>query len=159
MASRKPGPRTSLRPPSRGKAEPLPPIDAEGILRTLAEVRKVIPKLDGVPGAPAPKRTDERFISGALDVNSLREFDYQAVTDGLESVTAELSAALDAAQQKMLDQALDVYYAAVELARDPVHAEMIPHVEQMRRAYEQSYGRPIPSREETEAERRRRGRK
>jgi hypothetical protein len=157
MASRKAGPKTSLRPPSGPKVEPLPPIDAEGILRTLAEVRKAIPKLDGVPTVPPPKRSDERFISGALDVNSLREFDYQAVTDGLESVAAELSAALDAAQQKMLDQALDVYYAAVELAADPAHAEMIPHVEQMRRAYEQSYGRPIPSREETERERRRRG--
>jgi len=137
--------------------EPLPPIDAEAILRTLAEVRKAIPKVEGAPAPPPVKRTDERaFISGALDANSLREFDYQAVTEGLESVTAELSAAIDAAQQKLLDQALDVYYAAVELAGDPTHPELIPQVEAMRRAYQQSYGRPIPSREETEGERRRR---
>jgi len=40
--------------------------------------------------------------------------------------------------------AMKVYYAAEELAKDPEHAELIPHVEKMREAYSSFYGKPIP---------------
>jgi hypothetical protein len=41
-------------------------------------------------------------------------------------------------------KALDVYYTAEELARNPEHAELLPHVDAMRQAHEAQYGRPIP---------------
>jgi len=44
----------------------------------------------------------------------------------------------------VLADALRIYYAAEELARDPANAHLIPHVEAMRRAYEHDYGVPIP---------------
>jgi hypothetical protein len=44
--------------------------------------------------------------------------------------------------------ALDAYYTAEELARDPAHAELVPHVEAMQRAHEAQYGKPIPPKRE-----------
>lgn len=46
-------------------------------------------------------------------------------------------------------KALEIYYAAEELARDPEHAELIPHVARMREAYERDYGVPIPPKGES----------
>ena len=48
--------------------------------------------------------------------------------------------------EELYRKGLEVYYAAEDLARDPAHAELIPHVEAMRRAHEAQYGRPIPPR-------------
>ena len=43
--------------------------------------------------------------------------------------------------------------SAEELARDPAHANVILHVEALRKAHQNSYGRTIPTKEETEARR------
>jgi hypothetical protein len=64
----------------------------------------------------------------------------------LESLTDGLAAAIDDAQARLLAQCLEVYYTTEALSRDPAHANLVPHVEEMRRAYERSYGRPIPER-------------
>ena len=63
-------------------------------------------------------------------------------------MAAELRMAQNEAEARVLSQALAVYYAAEELARDPAHADLIPQVEAMRTAYERDYGRPIPARGE-----------
>jgi hypothetical protein len=42
--------------------------------------------------------------------------------------------------------ALEIYYAAVELAKDPEHAHLIRYVEQMRAVYRRDFGREIPER-------------
>jgi hypothetical protein len=41
-------------------------------------------------------------------------------------------------------QALKIYYAAEELAKDPEHAHLIPYVEQMRAIYRRDFGTDIP---------------
>jgi hypothetical protein len=128
------------------KSEPkLKPIDAEGILRTLAEMRKQIPFLKH----DAPPPTHDEGVMGGLDAggmnpDELEEFNYLAVADGLESLADELSVAIEEKRQQALAQALEIYYAAEELAKDPAHADLIPHVEAMRAAYEKGYGKPIP---------------
>jgi hypothetical protein len=43
-----------------------------------------------------------------------------------------------------LQDCLNVYYATEELVKDPANAHLIPHLEAMRKAYEDSYGKPIP---------------
>lgn len=129
------------------KAEPrLKPIDAEGILRTLAEMRKKIPFLKH--DAPPPTRDDGARMSdaGFLSADDIEEFNYLAVADGLESLANELSEAIEEKKAAALAKALEIYYTAEELAKDPENANLIPHVEAMREAYLQSYGTPIPSR-------------
>ena len=72
----------------------------------------------------------------------LDDFELATVAEGLERLTGELSEALDRAKAKVLADALRIYYAAEELARDPANAHLIPQVEAMRRAYEHDYGVP-----------------
>ena len=47
---------------------------------------------------------------------------------------------------RLFDQAMEVYYAAEELSRDPAHAHLIPLVEDLRATFERDMGYPIPPR-------------
>jgi hypothetical protein len=42
--------------------------------------------------------------------------------------------------------ALEIYYAAEKLAKNPEHAHLIPYVEQMRAVYLRDFGTEIPER-------------
>lgn len=117
-------------------------LDAAPILRQLADIRKAIPHLQ----PPPPRRTGD---GRAPDVDGLpswteEDFEYAAVADGLASLADDLSAAIEHGNAVATARALEIYYAAEELARDPQHAELIPHVERMRAAYESEHGGPIP---------------
>lgn len=115
-------------------------MEAEKILEMLGDVRKLIPQ------APQP-RTETGIAPGRSGGSeAIADFEYGAVADALESIADSLGAAIDDAQANLLTRCLEVYYAAEELSRDPAHADLIPRVEAMRRAYEQSYGKPIPPR-------------
>ncbi|HEY0141825.1 MAG TPA: hypothetical protein VGF48_13080 [Thermoanaerobaculia bacterium] len=117
-------------------------LDAEPILRQLAEMRKSIPYLQPKPPRPA---IDGR--APAIDGSSHwteEDFEYAALADGLESLAEDIRLSVDYARAQALEKALEVYYATEELSRDPEHADLIPHVEKMRAAYERDYGHPIP---------------
>ena len=43
-----------------------------------------------------------------------------------------------------LEKALEIYYVAEELAKQPENAHLIKHVEEMQRAYQAEFGKPIP---------------
>lgn len=75
---------------------------------------------------------------------AMSEFEASAAADALESLAGEVRTLADRRMAEVHQKALEVYYTAEELAKDPAHAELIPHVEAMRRAYEAQYGRPIP---------------
>lgn len=74
------------------------------------------------------------------------DFELDAVRAGLEQVATELALSLAHIRAQAVADALKVYYVTEELAKDPVNAHLIPHVEAMRRAYENDYGVPIPPR-------------
>jgi len=117
-------------------------LDAEPILRTLAEMRKSIPYLDQNP--PRPTTGDGRPSAGGIVPRTAEEFEYAAVADALESLADDISTAVARANARAKEEALKIYYAAEELARDPQHANLIEHVEKMREAYLSQYGKPIP---------------
>jgi hypothetical protein len=111
-------------------------MNAEAILETLAKLRQSIPyKLVPVP--------ESRSVPSH---QSVADFEEATIVEELERLTAELTDALDAAHDRVLVNALEVYYATEALARDPENAHLIPHVEAMRRAFEHDYGIPIPER-------------
>lgn len=140
--------------------------DAAAALRTLAQIRESIPEKFRVQVTPPAEQQPQSFLpamalpagalsgapSGALpagainEEDALEDFELQALQDGVESVLAELTASLDHARELALAQALNVYYTAEELAREPEHAALIPHVEAMRAAYIRDFGKPIPPR-------------
>ena len=111
--------------------------DAAPILQQLAEIRKGLPHRASIPSRPA---SDGR----ALDVRTEEDFEYAALVEGLESLAADVSATVEHARAAATAKALEIYYAAEELSRDPEHADLIPLVEKMRAAYESDYGKPIP---------------
>lgn len=77
-------------------------------------------------------------------VQAMDEFELLAASDALETLAADVRAFVERRYEEVLRKALDVYYVAEELARDPAHADLVPRVAAMRRAFENQYGRPIP---------------
>jgi hypothetical protein len=121
----------------------MPPkkLDAEPILRKLAEMRKSIPYIDEAPPRPA---TDGKTVLEGIPLETPEDFEYAAVIDALESLAGDLSAVIEQKRARLEEQALEVYYTAEELARDPEHADLIPVVERLRQAYQNDHGKPIP---------------
>jgi hypothetical protein len=117
-------------------------VNAQEVLAKLAEMRSQIPFLkDKPPPKPKPGAMDGRF-----DAGSEEEFELLAVAEGLQSLADELHETIEERQAIVMEQAMEVYYSAVELSQQPEHADLIPHVEAMRAAYTRDYGHPPPDR-------------
>jgi len=119
-------------------------MNTEELLGKLAEMRRSIPYLSERP------RPENKSL---LDARTVEEFETAAVVDALETLADDVRATIEETTQRAYENALDVYYAAEELARDPQNAHIVPHVEAMRAAHQKSYGKPIPTKEETEERR------
>jgi hypothetical protein len=116
-------------------------VDAVAILSKLSELRQRIPEVNDLPPRPRPA---EDGRAATFPGATMEDFDLMAVADGLESLADDIHAVAEQKLASAVAKALEIYYAAEELARDPAHPEMIPHVENMRRAYEKDFGKPIP---------------
>ena len=117
-------------------------LDAEPILRELAEMRRAIPFLD--EGPPRPAIDGRASALDGMPLGDEQDFEYASLTDALESFQADLGAALDRKRAQLTAEVMKIYYAAEEAARDPENAHLIEYVERMREAYQRQYGRPIP---------------
>ena len=121
-------------------------VDVEGILETLSKVRRQIPQL-GNTTAKAPLDDTAAmgsFLQGGQEATEL--FEMETLADALESFAGELSASIEASEEKLMADALEVYYAAEALSKDPEHAHLIPYVEEMRAIYRRDFGKEIPER-------------
>jgi hypothetical protein len=79
-------------------------------------------------------------------LETAEDFEWAALTEGLQTLSDDLTAAVAHKRAALEAKALEIYYKCEELARDPQHADLIPHLERMRAAYERDHGRPIPPR-------------
>lgn len=123
-------------------------MNAEAVLAKLAEMRSKMPFDDEIRNRKRPEKTSR------MEARDLEEFEMLSVADALEDLANDTRAMIDKRMAEAMEKALDVYYTAEELARLPEHAELIPHVENMRAAYQKQYGRPMPTKAETEERRR-----
>lgn len=117
-------------------------MDTESVLRTLADLRKRLP----FAGESAPRPAEDgrtRALDG-IPLLTVEDFEYAAIHDAIESLIADVSAVAARKHAEVLETALNVYYTAEELSRDPEHADLIEQVEKMRAAYEKDFGREIP---------------
>ena len=121
-------------------------LPAELILGVLTTMRKQIPFLNQAPPRPS-EDSRTRAIDG-LPLETVEDFEWAAVIDGIESLANDLAAVVAQKQAAVLEEALRVYYITEELARDPEHADLIELVEKMRAAYERDFGKPIPAKGE-----------
>jgi hypothetical protein len=117
-------------------------IDVDGILSTPAAVRKQVPYL-----ADAPTRDtagDIMLLAG--DDEAMELFEMETLANALESFAGELSDSIETAQEQAMAGALEIYYAAEKLSKEPEHAHLVPYVEQMRAVYLRDFGTEIPER-------------
>jgi hypothetical protein len=130
----------------------IPPnkVDVDAALQLLAQIRASIPEKYRVPVPPRPEAAHAFMASPLPSAGELELFDLETVQEGVETVLAELTASLDYARNKAIEESLKIYYVAEELAKDPEHADLIPHVIAMREAYERDFGEPIPPRPKPE---------
>jgi hypothetical protein len=125
-------------------------IDVEGILETLSTIRQQIPQLAHVAAkrptkAPVGDTTvPASFLPGECEVTEA--FEMETLAEALESFAGELSASIEAAEEKAVADAMEIYYAAEKLAKEPEHAHLIPYVEEMRASYRRDFGVEIPER-------------
>lgn len=136
--------------------------DADAILRTLTEIRNALPKGDerpepgsaGDPDVVVRKLREVRRAvrEGACQElgNPVRDFEYIAIQETVESLIPQLDAVLERAEARVLETWLRIYYAAEDLSRDPANAHLLAHVEDMRREYERVFGEPIPPKSDPE---------
>lgn len=120
-------------------------MNVEEVLAGLARIRAALP-------ARRERRAREEKTS-RMDVGSVEEFELGAVRDALEELADDVGGIVREKQEALYEQVLDVYYATEELSREPEHAHLVEHVEKMRAAHLRSYGRPVPTKEETERRR------
>lgn len=103
--------------------------------------------------------SDERAASEKLSANdggqglvystlerdqALDDFDVLAAADSLQILGAQILAMVERREQELYQKCLQAFYVAEEMARDPEHADLVPHVESLRRAHLAQYGKPIP---------------
>lgn len=112
----------------------------EATLLRLAEMRNSIPGIEEV----AVKRAGSDGRASFHE--TVEEFETFTFIEALETFAEDVAAYADRKEQELHDWVLQAYYTAEELARDPANADLIPHLETIRRAYEHDYGRPIPPR-------------
>ena len=122
-------------------------IDVEGILKTLASIREQVPHLPKTPAKPVAGDTAGEPAFTADD-ESMELFELETLADALESFAGELSESIETAEAKAMVHAMEIYYAAEKLSKDPEHAHLIPYVEQMRAIYRRDFGKDIPERKE-----------
>jgi hypothetical protein len=67
--------------------------------------------------------------------------------DALRTVADDMDLVLTQRRERFYREAMEIYYTAEELSRQPEHARLIEHVEAMRRAHIAEYGYPPPPRE------------
>ena len=118
-------------------------MDAAKILEELAKLRAGLPPEMRDRRSPRKEGATTRMKLPSSG-DAMADFEEAAVIEALESLADDVGAVVQEKRAKLLAQALEIYYTAEELARNPEHANLIPHVEEMRRAYEKEYGKPIP---------------
>lgn len=126
--------------------------DVDKAMRMLAEADQIIDSVltaeERQAVAALGRRVDSQGAEGMYaaveHVQAQEDFDLLATADALEGLAAKVRAVVEVKQAEAYQQALDLYYAAEELSKDPAHAHLTEHVERLRAAHLRQYGKPIP---------------
>ena len=89
----------------------------------------------------------EEIYSTVERAEALEEFEAHAAAAALVALADDIDTIVQARLAEAYRQGLEVYYAAAALARLPENAHLIPHVEAMRAAHLEQYGKAISEKE------------
>lgn len=114
---------------------------AAEILDELAKLRERLPE---EMRRPRPKKESSERMALPASGDAMADFEQQAIIDALQSLADDVHAGIEEKRAKMMEKALEIYYVAEELSKQPENAHLIKHVEEMQRAYQAEFGKPIP---------------
>ncbi len=114
---------------------------AAEILDELAKLRERLPE---EMRRPRPKKETSERMALPASGDAMADFEQAAIIEALQSLADDVHAGIEEKRAKMLEKALEIYYVAEELAKQPENAHLIKHVEEMQRAYQSEFGKPIP---------------
>lgn len=118
--------------------------DVAWLLSQLAEARKALPVSEE---EHRPRSShDGLTASDGWQPRTEEEFEYAALMDAVETLRDDIAVVVERQNAELMAEAMEAYYVAEELARDPEHADLIPHLERIREAYKRDTGHPIPPR-------------
>lgn len=125
-------------------------IDAAEIMRVVAdasasfdatltaEERTALEKMSANDG-------DQGLVYSTMErEQAIEDFELLTAADSLQILADQIHATIERRMEDLYQRCLQAYYVAEELAKDPAHANLIPHVEQLQRAHLAQYGKPIP---------------
>lgn len=136
---------TSLEQKLRRREEPT----MEDILAVIAEMRDMLVPPDWCAGDEVSDST-----SRAPSAASVEEFERNVLSEAVDELRADLEAIHAAHNEVLSDMVLDAYWRIEEArALEPENAELAGYEKKMREILEKGLGRPVPTREEWEAER------
>jgi len=124
--------------------------DAEAVLQLVNEAKltfeaELTPdERLAMKNRPADDQSSAIVYSAYEREEAMSDFEAVAAADALGALADEIQFFIDRRMEDAYRKALHVYYTAEKLARDPEHAELVPHVAAMRRAHEEQYGKPVP---------------
>lgn len=114
---------------------------AAEILDELAKLRERLPEEMKRPRPPREPTSRTAFPSSG---DAMADFEQEAIIEALQSLADDVHAGIEEKRKKMMEKALEIYYVAEELSKQPENAHLIKHVEEMQRAYQAEFGKPIP---------------
>ena len=127
-----------------------PPIDAAAVLRIVDDIQTTFEAAltpEERAALPAHSSSVPMPVYSIDDQQqALEDFALTTAAESLDLLAAQVEALVEQKLAAAYRLALDVYYKAEELSRDPENAHLLEHVEKMRRAHEEQYGRGIPER-------------
>jgi hypothetical protein len=115
---------------------------AAEILDELAKLRERLPEEMRRPRPPKQETSDRVSLPASGD--AMADFEQAAIIEALQSLADDVHAGIEEKRAKMMEKALEIYYVAEELAKQPENAHLTKHVEEMQRAYQAEFGKPIP---------------
>lgn len=128
------------------------PVDAAALMRAVDEIQTTFAAaLTPDQRAALPPQSPSAIATPVYSIGeqqqALEDFALTTAAESLELLAGQVEALVEQKLAAAYRMALDVYYKAEELSRDPKHAHLLEHVEKMRRAHEEQYGKAIPERE------------
>ena len=138
-------------------AEPEQPIDTDALLQAITELRMAFERTltpeerAALPQAEAIDQAAPYLYSSVHRHQAIEDFALESARETLALLAAQADAMVEMKSQQAYRMALRIYYAMEDaLADDPENLEMQAHMENMRRAHQSQYGKPIPPRDAAE---------
>lgn len=127
------------------------PIDAAAVLRIVDDIQTTFEAAltPEERAALPPHSSSVQMPVYSIDdqQQALEDFALTTAAESLDLLATQVEALVEQKLAAAYRLALDVYYQAEELSRHPENAHLLEHVEKMRRAHEEQYGRGIPERQ------------